>query len=45
MLAVNIAKTSMVTSQTVDMRVILESFPKLNSKKLKSSLFSYVYTS
>jgi len=42
MLAVNIAKTNMATSQTVDVRVILEPFPKLN--KLKDIKILYFFT-
>ena len=41
MLAVNFAKTNMVTSQTVDMRVILEPFPKLNKLKEIKILFIF----
>jgi len=41
MLAVNIVKTNMVTSQTVDMRVILEPFPKLNKLKEIKILFIF----
>jgi hypothetical protein len=39
MLAVSIAKTNMVTSQTVDVRVILEPFPKLNKLKEIKTLY------
>ena len=42
MLAVNIAKTNMMTLPTVDVRVALQPFPKLNkSKEIKIlSIFS-----
>ena len=42
MLAVNIAKTNMVTSQSVDVRVILEPFPKL--KKLKEIKILFIFS-
>ena len=38
---VNIAKTNMVTSQTMDVRVILESFPKINKLKEIKILFIF----
>jgi len=41
MSAVNIVKTNMVIPQTVDVRVILELFPKLNKLKEIKILFIF----